>query len=304
MTRSTPPTTDGSASPGPPGSSSLPQKPRVKGGARRLLPGFGITLGYTLFCLSLVVLLPMAVLFWKTASYPADQLWAAVSSARALASYRLTLGTAFAAALLNACFGSLVAWCLVRYEFPGRRLVDAMVDLPFALPTAISGIALTAVYAPNGWVGQWLDPLGIQVAFSSLGITLALMFVGLPFVVRSVQPAVSDLDPSVEEAAAILGASRAQTMWRVLLPQLFPAALTGFTMAFARGLGEYGSVIFIAGNMPMKTEITSLLIITRLEQFDYAGATAIGSVMLLASFTLLLVVNALQWWWMQRQGNV
>ncbi|MCW5965230.1 MAG: sulfate ABC transporter permease subunit CysT, partial [Bryobacterales bacterium] len=188
-------------------------------------------------------------------------------------------------------------------EFPGRRLVDSLVDLPFALPTAISGIALTAVYAPTGLVGHWLDALGVQVAFTPLGITLALMFVGLPFVVRAVQPAVSDLDPAVEEAAAILGANRVQTLVRVLFPQLVPAALTGFTMAFARGLGEYGSVIFIAGNMPMKTEITSLLIITRLEQFDYAGATAIGSVMLLASFALLLGVNALQWWWLGRGGH-
>ncbi len=281
-------------------------KPARKQGkhTRRLLPGFGLTMGYSLFCLSLVVLIPIAVLIWKTASYPVEDLWAAVSSARALASYRLTLATAFAAAGLNAVMGSLVAWCLVRYEFPGRRLVDSLVDLPFALPTAISGIALTAVYGPTGWVGERLDALGVQVAFTPLGITLALMFVGLPFVVRSVQPAVSDLDPSVEEAAAILGANRWQTLLRVLLPQLLPAALTGFTMALARGLGEYGSVIFIAGNMPMKTEITSLLIITRLEQFDYAGATAIGSVMLLASFVLLLGVNALQWWWMGRGGNV
>lgn len=281
-------------------------KPARKQGkhTRRLLPGFGLTMGYSLFCLSLVVLIPIAVLIWKTASYPVEDLWAAVSSARALASYRLTLATAFAAAGLNAVMGSLVAWCLVRYEFPGRRVVDSLVDLPFALPTAISGIALTAVYGPTGWVGERLDALGVQVAFTPLGITLALMFVGLPFVVRSVQPAVSDLDPSVEEAAAILGANRWQTLLRVLLPQLLPAALTGFTMALARGLGEYGSVIFIAGNMPMKTEITSLLIITRLEQFDYAGATAIGSVMLLASFVLLLGVNALQWWWMGRGGNV
>lgn len=284
-----------------PSEAKLPWRSATR--ARRLLPGFGLTLGYSLFCLSLVVLLPMAVLFWKTATYPVEDLWAAVSSARAVASYRLTLGTAFGAALLNAVLGSLVAWCLVRYEFPGRRLVDSLVDLPFALPTAISGIALTAVYAPTGWVGRWLDVLGIPVAFTPLGITLALMFVGLPFVVRAVQPAVSDLDPAVEEAAAILGANRVQTLLRVLLPQLAPAALTGFTMAFARGLGEYGSVIFIAGNMPMKTEITSLLIITRLEQFDYAGATAIGSVMLLASFALLLGVNALQWRWLARGGN-
>lgn len=274
-------------------------RPRV----RRLLPGFGLTLGYTGFCLSLVVLLPVAVLFWKTASYPVEELWAAVSSPRAVASYRLTLGTAFAAAALNAVMGSLVAWCLVRYEFPGKRIADSLVDLPFALPTAISGIALTAVYAPTGWVGQWLEPLGIPVAFTPAGITVALMFVGLPFVVRAVQPAVSDLDPATEEAAAILGASRVQTLRRVLLPQLLPAVLTGFTMAFARGLGEYGSVIFIAGNMPMKTEITSLLVITRLEQFDYAGATAIGSVMLVASFALLLGVNALQWWWLSRGGQ-
>lgn len=260
-------------------------------------------MGYTVFALSAVVVLPIVVLFWKAGVYPAHELWAAMTNARAMASYRLTLGCALAAALLNTLFGSLVAWCLVRYSFPGRRLVDAMVDLPFALPTAISGIALTAVYAPTGWVGQWLDAAGIRVAFSPLGITLALMFVGLPFVVRSVQPAVADLDPAVEEAAAILGASRLQTLVRVLFPQLLPAAFAGFTMAFARGLGEYGSVIFIAGNMPMKTEITALLIITRLEQFDYAGATAIGCLMLLASFALLLGVNGLQWWWLRRQGS-
>jgi sulfate/thiosulfate transport system permease protein len=270
---------------------------------RSLLPGFGITMGYTLFWLSLVVLAPMAMLVWQTASYPVAELWAAISSPRALASYRLTLGAAFVAAVLNVCFGSLVAWCLVRYEFPGRRLVDAMVDLPFALPTAISGIALTAIYAPSGWVGQWLHAAGFEVAFAPPGIVVALMFVGLPFVVRSVQPAVGDLDSSVEEAAAILGASRAQTMRRVLLPQLLPSAMTGFTMAFARGLGEYGSVIFIAGNMPMKTEITSLLIITRLEQFDYAGATAIGCLMLLASMLVLLCLNLAQWWWLRRQGG-
>lgn len=284
-------------------STPSPAKTAPRHRARRLLPGFGLTLGFTGFCLSAMVLVPVAVLFWKTASYPTAELWAAVSSPRAVASYRLTLGTALAAAAVNAVMGSLVAWCLVRYEFPGRRVIDSLVDLPFALPTAISGIALTAVYAPTGWIGQWLDMLGLQVAFTPVGITIALMFVGLPFVVRSVQPAVSDLDPSVEEAAAILGANRVQTLSRVLLPQLLPAALTGFTMAFARGLGEYGSVIFIAGNMPMKTEITSLLIITRLEQFDYTGATAIGTVMLLASFTLLLAVNGLQWWWLSRGGQ-
>jgi sulfate transport system permease protein len=270
---------------------------------RRLLPGFGLTMGYTVFALSVVVVLPIAVLFWKVGVYPLDQLWEAATNARAMASYRLTLGCALAAALLNTVFGSLVAWCLVRYPFPGHKFVDALVDLPFALPTAISGIALTAVYAPTGWVGKWLNAAGIQVAFSPLGIIMALMFVGLPFVVRSVQPAVADLDPSVEEAAAILGASRTQTLLRVLFPQLLPAAFAGFTMAFARGLGEYGSVIFIAGNMPMKTEITSLLIITRLEQFDYAGATAIGCLMLLVSFALLMAVNGLQWWWLKRQGS-
>ncbi len=294
MTRSTPMP----ASPSP-----APVVSTRKSRPRRLLPGFGLTLGYSLFCLSLVVLLPVVVLTWKTATYPPEELWRAISSPRALASYRLTLGTAFAAAALNAILGSLVAWCLVRYPFPGRRLVDSLVDLPFALPTAISGIALTAVYAPTGWLGSWLEPLGLQVAFTPLGITLALLFVGLPFVVRSVQPAVSDLDPSIEEAAAILGANRAQTLFRVLLPQLLPAMLTGFTMAFARGLGEYGSVIFIAGNMPMKTEIPSLLIITRLEQFDYAGATAIGSAMLVTSLTLLMAMNGLQWWWTSRGGR-
>ncbi|MCU0228452.1 MAG: sulfate ABC transporter permease subunit CysT [Bryobacterales bacterium] len=290
-----------------PSPASAPSPATTKRGfatQRRVLPGFALTLGYTLFCVSLVVLLPTVVLLWKTATYPIDALWSAVSSPRALASYRLTVGAALAAASVNAIMGSLVAWCLVRYSFPGKRLVDSLVDLPFALPTAISGIALTAVYAPTGWLGRYLEPLGVPVAFTPLGITLALLFVGLPFVVRAVQPAVSDLDPAMEEAAVILGASRAQTLFRVLLPQLLPAMFTGFTMAFARGLGEYGSVIFIAGNMPMKTEITSLLIITRLEQFDYAGATAIGAAMLLASLGLLLSMNALQWWWTARGGRV
>ena len=267
------------------------------------LPGFGITFGYTVFYLSAIVLIPVAALVLKATAFPIDQLWEAASNPRALASYRVTLFTSFVAAVANAIFGTLVAWCLVRYSFPGRRLVDAMVDLPFALPTAVSGIALTAVYAKNGWLGQYLEPLGIEVAFTPLGIIVALLFIGLPFVVRSVQPAFEELDPAVEDAAAILGASRLQTISRVILPQVVPAILTGFTMAFARGLGEYGSVVYISGNMPLRTEIASLLIVTKLEQFDYAGATAIGCVLLLASFALLLVMNLVQGWWLKKLGG-
>ncbi|MDZ7639497.1 MAG: sulfate ABC transporter permease subunit CysT [Bryobacterales bacterium] len=271
--------------------------------ATRVLPGFGLTLGYTVFYLSLVVLIPIAVLFLKALSFPWETLWEAASNPRALASYRVTLLTSLGAAVANAVFGTLVAWCLVRYSFPGRRVVDALIDLPFALPTAVSGIALTAVYAKSGWIGQYLEPLGVEVAFTPLGIGVALLFIGLPFVVRSVQPAFEELDPAVEDAAAILGASRWQTVLRVIFPQVMPAVLAGFTMSFARGLGEYGSVVFIAGNMPFRTEIASLLIVTRLEQFDYAGATAIGCVLLLASFLLLLAINLVQHQWLRRWGG-
>jgi sulfate transport system permease protein len=262
---------------------------------RSILPGFGLTLGTSLAYLGILVLFPLSLLFWKTAALTWPKFWAIATAPRALASYRLTLGAAFAGASINAVFGLLLAWVLVRYPFRGRALVDAVVDLPFALPTAVSGIALTAVYSPNGWIGRWLEPLGIHAAFSPLGVTLALTFIGLPFVVRTVQPVLEDLEPEIEEASGSLGATRLQTFTRVLFPLILPALLTGFALAFARALGEYGSVVFISGNMPMKTEITSLLIMTKLEQYDYAGATAIAVVMLTASFVLLLLINLLQW---------
>lgn len=261
-----------------------------------VLPGFGPTMGFTLLYLGLIVLLPLAALLLKTATLSWGDFWATVTEPRVLASYRLSFGASLLGALLNALFGFVVAWVLVRYSFPGKRLIDALVDLPFALPTAVSGIALTAIFAPNGWVGRWLEPLGVRVAFTWVGVVLALTLIGLPFVVRTLQPALEDLEAELEEAAASLGANRAQTFFRVILPSVLPALLTGFAMAFARALGEYGSVIFIAGNMPMRTEITPLLIVTKLEQYDYAGATAIAVVMLLASFALLLTINALQWW--------
>jgi sulfate transport system permease protein len=263
---------------------------------RSVLPGFGLSLGYTLFYLSLIVLIPLSALFFKTATLTWDRFWEIISDPRVVASYRLTFVASLVGATLNAIFGFVVAWTLVRHRFPGKRLVDAIVDLPFALPTAVSGIALTAVYAPNGWIGQWLAPLGIQTAFSPLGVTIALTFIGLPFVVRTLQPALEDLNVEVEEAAASLGATRFQTFWRVILPTVLPALLTGFALAFARALGEYGSVVFISGNMPMKTEITPLLIIVKLEQYDYAGATAIAVVTLVASFAILLLINLIQWW--------
>lgn len=267
-----------------------------------VLPGFGLALGFTLLYVSLVVLIPLSTLFWKSASLGFSGFWQAVTAPRVVASYKLTLGASLAAALLNGFFGFVVTWVLVRYRFPGRRLMDALVDFPFALPTAVAGIALTSLYAPNGWLGAPLEKAGIKVAFTPLGITLALTFIGLPFVVRTLQPVLENLDPEVEEAAASLGASRWQTLRRVVLPALFPAWLTGFALAFARALGEYGSVVFIAGNMPMKTEITPLLIITKLEQYDYAGATAIATVTLAASFVLLFAINRLQSW-SARQGQ-
>ena len=263
---------------------------------RRTLPGFGLSLGFTLAYLSLLVLIPLSTLFVRSAGLGWDGFWAAATSPRVMASYRVTLLTAFSAATINAAFGLLVAWVLVRYRFPGRKLVDALVDLPFALPTAVAGIALTTLYSEHGWIGSWLAPLGIKVAFTELGIIVALTFIGLPFVVRTLQPVLQDLESEIEEAAASLGASRLQTFRRVLVPALWPALLTGFALAFARAIGEYGSVVFISGNMPMKTEIAPLLIMTKLEQFDYAGATAIASVMLMASFLLLLTINLLQWW--------
>jgi sulfate transport system permease protein len=261
-----------------------------------VLPGFKLTLGYTVLYLGLIVLIPLACTFWKASALTWDQFWHTVTAPRVLASYRLSFGASFLAALTNLFFGLLVAWVLVRYQFWGKRFVDALVDLPFALPTAVAGIALTAVYAPHGWIGQWLEPLGIQVAFTRLGVFVALTFIGLPFIVRTVQPVLEDFDLEIEESAASLGANRWQTFWRVTLPMLRPALLTGFTLAFARALGEYGSVVFISGNMPMKTEITPLLIITKLEEFDYPGATAIAVTMLVASFVLLLTINFLQWW--------
>jgi sulfate transport system permease protein len=263
---------------------------------RSVLPGFGLTLGFTLLYLSLIVLIPLAGTFLKTTTLSWAQFWNTIASPRALASYRLSFGAAMTAALINGAFGLVVAWVLVRYQFPGKRLVDAMVDLPFALPTAVAGITFTAVYSSKGWIGQHLEPLGLQIAFTPLGIILVLTFIGLPFVVRTVQPVLEDLEPEVEEAAATLGAHRWQTFRRVILPTIWPALATGFAMAFARAVGEYGSVIFIAGNMPMRTEITPLLIVTKLEQYDYAGATALAVVMLVVSFVLLLFINLLQWW--------
>ena len=263
---------------------------------RRVLPGFGLTMGITVLYLSLIVLIPLATLPAKslTMSWPAFR--DTITDPRVVASYRLSLGASLAAALVNAVFGSAVAWALARYSFPGRRFVDALIDLPFALPTAVAGIVLTTVYAPNGWLGAPLARYGISVAFTPLGITVALIFIGLPFVVRTLQPVIEDLDPEIEEAATSLGASRAAVLLRVVLPNLFPAWLTGFALAFARALGEYGSVVFISGNMPMRTEITPLLIVTKLEQYDYAGATAVAVVMLALSFILLLCINGLQTW--------
>ena len=262
---------------------------------RKVLPGFELALGFTLLYVSLIVLVPLSATVAKTLSLSWDGFWAAVTAPRVLASYRLSFGASLLAAFVNAVFGLIVAWVLVRYRFPGKKLVDALVDLPFALPTAVAGIALTAIYAKSGWIGSVLEPLGIRVAFTPLGVLVALVFIGLPFVVRTVQPVLEDLEPEVEEAAATLGAGRWQTFARVILPAVLPALATGFALAFARAVGEYGSVIFIAGNMPMVSEITPLVIITKLEQYDYAGATAIAVVMLAVSFTLLIVINSLQW---------
>ncbi len=261
-----------------------------------VLPGFGLTLGFSVLYLSLIVLIPLGALLLKTAGLTWEEFWTIVTAPRVLASYRLSFGASLAAALINLVSGLLVAWVLVRYTFPGRKLLDALVDLPFALPTAVAGIALTALYAPNGWIGRYLAPYDLKVAYTPLGVTIALTFISLPFVVRTVQPVLQEMESELEEAAASLGAFRWQTFIRVILPTLTPALLTGFALAFARALGEYGSVVFISGNMPMKTEIVPLLIITKLEQYDYSGATAIATVMLLASFVLLLLINVLQWW--------
>jgi sulfate transport system permease protein len=261
-----------------------------------VLPGFGPTMGYTLLYLSLIVLIPLSALIFKTAGLSWHDFVAIVTAPRVLASYKVTFGSALAAAGINAVFGVLVAWVLVRYHFPGKRLVDALVDLPFALPTAVAGITLAMVYSPNGWMGRYLEPHGIKVAFTPLGIIVAMTFIGLPFVVRTVQPVIEELDSEIEEAAACLGANRLQTFRRVLFPLLLPSVLTGFALAFARAVGEYGSIIFIAGNMPMVSEITPLIIITKLEQYDYQGATAVATVMLVSSFVILLVINLLQKW--------
>jgi sulfate transport system permease protein len=276
--------------------------PSSRTGSRKVLPGFNLTLGYTLLYLSLIVLIPLSALVFKTFTLSWDQFWAAVSSPRVLASYRLTFGASFIAAMVNVVFGLLLAWVLVRYKFPGKRIVDALVDLPFALPTAVAGISLTALLAGNGWIGQYLEPMGIKLAFNPNGVVIALIFIGLPFVVRTVQPVLEESEKELEEAAMCLGATRLQTFTRVILPSILPALLTGFAMAFARAIGEYGSVIFIAGNMPMVSEITPLIIIGKLEQYDYAGATAVATMMLVFSFVLLLVINGLQAWQRKRSG--
>jgi sulfate transport system permease protein len=271
--------------------------------SRRVLPGFGLSLGFTLAYLSLIVLIPLSAVFIKSGGMGWDNFVHAVSSPRVVASYKLSFGASLLAAAINVVFGLLLAWGLVRYTFPGKKLVDALIDLPFALPTAVAGISLTAIYARNGWLGEPLEKIGIEVAFKPLGILIALVFIGLPFVVRTVQPILEDLDSEFEEAAASLGANRLQTFRRVVFPTLLPALLTGFALAFARAVGEYGSVIFIAGNIPLVSEITPLMIITKLEQYDYEGATAVASVMLIFSFALLLVINGLQAWTSRRTGR-
>jgi sulfate transport system permease protein len=272
------------------------------GASKRVLPGFHITLGFSIFYLCLIVLIPLSALVFKTFALTWEQFWQAVTAPRVMASYRLTFGASLLAAMVNAVFGLLVAWVLVRYKFPGKRIVDALVDLPFALPTAVAGISLTALLAGNGWIGQWLEPHGIKLAFTPAGVVVALIFIGLPFVVRTVQPVLEDAEKELEEAATSLGATRLQTFTKVIFPSIAPALLTGFAMAFARAIGEYGSVIFIAGNMPMISEITPLIIIGKLEQYDFAGATAVALVMLVISFVLLLVINGLQAWQRRRAG--
>ena len=273
------------------------------GTSKRVLPGFGLSLGFTLFYLSVIVLIPLSAVFVKTATLEWSHIWEIATSPRVVASYKLTFGASLIAAAINVVFGLLLAWGLTRYTFPGRKLVDALIDLPFALPTAVAGIALTAIYAGNGWLGQYLEPLGIKIAFGPPGVLVALIFIGLPFVVRTVQPVLEDLDAEFEEAAASLGASRWVAFRRVVFPVLLPPLMTGFALAFARAVGEYGSVIFIAGNIPFVSEITPLLIITKLEQYDYAGATTIAGVMLIVSFVLLFIINGLQAWTAKRTGR-
>ncbi len=269
----------------------------------KIFPGFNLSLGYTIVYLSLIVLIPLSAVVIKSLSLTPEVFWQTVTSPRVLASYRLSFGTAFIAGLINALFGLILAWVLVRYQFYGKRIVDALIDLPFALPTAVTGIALTALYSKNGWVGQYLEPLGIKVAFTPLGILIALIFIGLPFVVRTVQPILEDLETELEEAASSLGANRLQIFTKIVFPILLPAVLTGFALAFARAVGEYGSVVFIAGNIPMVSEITPLIIITKLEQYDYAGATAIALTMLIISLILLLIINGLQAWTAKKSGR-
>ncbi len=281
---------------------ALPADRPVPGrSAKRVLPGFGLSFGYTLFYLGLIVLIPLSALLFKTLSLNWAQFWDVITAPQVLASYRLTFGASFLAASVNAVFGLIIAWVLVRYEVPAKKVVDALVDLPFALPTAVAGISLAALWAPNGWLGQWFD---FKIAFTPIGVVIALIFIGLPFVVRTVQPVLEEAEKELEEAAASLGADRLQTFVRVILPAILPALLTGFTLAFARAIGEYGSVIFIAGNMPFVSEITPLLIITKLEQYDYAGATAIAISMLVISFVLILAINLLQAWQRRRNGQV
>ena len=275
-------------------------QPRAPG---RVIPGFGLSLGFTIFYLALIVLIPLSAVFLKTFTMTWEAFWSAVTSERVVASYKLSFGASLIAASLNVIFGGIVAWVLVRYKFPGKRFIDALVDLPFALPTAVAGITLTALYSNNGWIGKYLEQFGIKVAFTPLGVVVALTFIGLPFVVRTVQPVLEEAERELEEAAASLGASPLQTFFRVILPTIIPALLTGFALAFARATGEYGSVIFIAGNLPMVSEITPLFIITKLEQYDYAGATAIAVVMLIVSFILLLTINLLQAWTRRRAGK-
>ncbi len=282
-------------------SSATPAGWRLKEAS--IIPGFGLTLGFSLAYLSLIILIPIAGLIWRASSLSPGEFLAILLDERTLAALRVSFGTALIAASINAVFGVLICWVLVRYEFPGRRLVDAMVDLPFALPTAVAGIALASLYAPQGWIGSWFTPFGIRIAYTPIGITIALIFIGLPFVVRTVQPVMEEIDREVEEAAATLGANRRQTVFKVLLPSLTPAVLTGFALAFARAVGEYGSVVFIAGNIPYVSEIAPLLIVIRLEEFNYAGATAIATIMLAISFCMLLVINLIQAWSRRRYGH-
>lgn len=266
------------------------------GKKKNILPGFGISLGYTIFYLSIIVLIPIAGLFFKTSELGFSAFWSSVTEPRVLASYKISFGTSFFAALTNVFFGLLIAWVLVRYDFFGKKIIDALIDLPFALPTAVAGITLATIYSKNGWFGKYLEPLGVNIAYTPKGIFVALVFIGLPFIVRSVQPVLEEMDFEVEEAAASLGANRFQTFTKVILPAIFPSLISGFILAFARGLGEYGSVVFISGNMPMVSEITPLLILTKLEQYDYAGATALAVSTLLMSFVLFFSINLVQWW--------